>query len=596
MSKNEVTPFSVADWAIFIGMLAVSAATGVYYAIVKGGQKTTSQYLVANRKLGCVPLAISYFVTFVSSIAVLGFPSEIFVHGIMFSWILVSCVLGYGISAYVFAPVIRGLDIVSIYEYIDLRFHYSLRIASAILFTISINFYMATTLVGPALAFQAVQNVDYWITIVVTGSICTFYTTLGGLKAVVWSDVFQSIVMMTSVIVVMAMATVDAGGATAVYEHNKINGRLNLLEVSPDPTIRITVWSIIIGQTIFSLTLSVNQGSAQRVLAAKSIRQAQGTIMLSLCILEVFIALLFLTGLSLYAYYDNNLMPLLPAINSTFSPLYNVTMPSQDWREPNYEPNYSTPDQILIYFVSSRLGQIPGLQGLFISCLFAGALSSISSGLNGLVAVILKDMILPWRQWRSKRNYRPVVHNDARDTTISKGLTVMFGIVFTALGLGVPYMGTFIVITTAVQGVFAAPVLGAFTLGMCYPRANTWGVFIAVMIGTGWGIWVALGATLTRYGLVTPLPFYKMSFMWYPFMNWFITVVLGILISEIRRCIAPSERGHKVDPKLLIRCLRPKYSYSPNEGQDTHEREVIMTEMNINRDEYLKCRQSTLDD
>ncbi|XP_077989524.1 sodium-dependent multivitamin transporter-like [Glandiceps talaboti] len=485
-------------------------------------------------------------------------------------------IIGITIMTFTFIPVIRGLEIVSIYEYVSLRFHHSLRIAVSCLYLLTTNLYMATTLVGPALAFQAVQGIDYWITIVITGAVCTFYTTLGGMKAVIWTDVFQCIVMLSSIIVVMVLATNQAGGLNTVFEYNNYHGRLDIFEFGPDPTIRLTFWGVL-SLMFYSMGTMVNQGAVQRIMAAKSVGQAKGTVLLTIPLNMVMFSLLFVTGLALFAFYDNDLTPLWPSINSTFSPLDNITVPPQDWEEPNYVPNYRTPDQILIFFVSSKLGHIPGLQGLFVSCLFAGALSSISSGLNGLVAVILRDMILPWRRWRSIRTDQPMTQNDFRDTTITKGLTFLFGIVSTVLAFGVPYLGTFVQITAVIFSAFASPILGTYTLGMCYPRANTWGAFIAIIIGTSWGMWVSLGNVLSMKAMIPVLPFYKISFVWYGFMNWTVTVIFGIVVSEIRRCIVPSERKKKVDPKLLLSFLRPKHP--PHEEQKSPE-SVRLTEPN----------------
>ncbi|XP_072016872.1 sodium-dependent multivitamin transporter-like [Amphiura filiformis] len=87
-------------------------------------------------------------------------------------------------------------------------------------------------------------------------------------------------------------------------------------------------------------------------------------------------------------------------------------------------PNYTSPDQILIYFISQEFGNLPGYQGLFIACLFAGSLSTVSSGLNGLTAVTLVDIIRPFRKWRRKdQDKADSQSREESDTRLSKILS-----------------------------------------------------------------------------------------------------------------------------------------------------------------------------
>ncbi|XP_077864273.1 sodium-dependent multivitamin transporter-like [Saccoglossus kowalevskii] len=453
MASNDVISFGVVDWIVFIAMLAVSTATGVYHAFAKGGQKTTSEYLLANRKMRALPIATSYFVSLASSIAILGLPAESFLFGIQFILSTVGIVIGHVICAFTFVPLVRGLDIISIYEYFSLRFHFIIRIMISSLFLLWVIIYMATTLVGPAIAFQAAQGVEYWITVLATGLICTFYTTIGGMKAVIWADVFQCIIMTSSVLAVLVIGTIKAGGMAEVMAYNNEHGRLDLFEWDPDPTLRYSFWSLMIGQAFKHMAGSTNQGAVQRILASKSTRHAQKTFLLAIPFFIFLIVMSIITGLVLFAYYDNNTITMI---------------------DTRYVPNYATPDQILVYFVSANLGHIYGIQGLFVSCLFAGSLSSVSSGLNAAVAVLLRDVILPWRKWRSKQSEQTLSENDAKDTVISKIITFVFGTIVIGLAFGIRYLGTLIVITSKVIGVTGGPVLGAFTLGMCFPRANTW--------------------------------------------------------------------------------------------------------------------------
>ncbi|XP_070578328.1 sodium-dependent multivitamin transporter-like [Ptychodera flava] len=561
MSDGLATPLGVVDWIVFIAVLAVSAITGVYFCLAKGGQKTTPKYFLANRKLGCVVLATSYFVTFTSSMSILGLPAEIYVNGIAFVFALIGVVLSGLLVVFTFVPVIRGLDIISVYEYMALRFHPAVQITCAGCFAFLVLLYMGSTMIGPGIALEATDNAAYWITVVATGSVCTFYTTLGGLSAVVWSDVFQFMVMFASIVAVLVIGTIDSGGITEVLRRNYQKGHLQI-DTRFDLTARSSMWSMLLSGIMTALINVINQGAVQRIMAAKSVRRAQGTLLLTVPFKLAVYSMMILTGLALFSFYNNKLTPLFPPINGTFSPTENFTVNLELLYEEldtvNYEPHFKRPDQILVYFVSGTLGYIPGIQGLFISSLFAGSLSSISSGLNAMVAVALRDIVKPWRRWRSRRSNCPLQESDARDIVISKILTLVFGLISTALALVLPHLGTLINISMITFGAIGGPIAGAFTLGLSYPRANSWGTLVGICIGILLGMWIGVGTMLARMGTATMLPVYKITPPLYGMASFVVTISVGILISEIVRCIKPSEKRKNVDPKLLIPCFRPK--------------------------------------
>ncbi|XP_070578331.1 sodium-dependent multivitamin transporter-like [Ptychodera flava] len=301
--------------------------------------------------------------------SLLGLPTEVYIHGIAVAFSMVGTIIGTLLITFTFVPVIRGLEIISVYEYMALRFHPFVQITCAGSFALLINLYMGSTMIAPGIALEATNGAAYWRTVVVTGSVCTFYTTLGGLSAVVWSDVFQFLVMVASVIAVTVIGTIDAGGVTEVFNHNYEEGHMDV-DYRFDLTLRTSIWSMTATGISATLAMSVNQGSVQRVMAAKSVRGAQGTVLMFLPFKIIVYSIMFVTGLILLAFHNNKLTPLFPPINGTFSPIENFTVDMdlqyEDWDKVNYEPRYKRPDQILVYFVSDRLGHIPGIQGLFL--------------------------------------------------------------------------------------------------------------------------------------------------------------------------------------------------------------------------------------
>nr|XP_006817833.1 PREDICTED: sodium-dependent multivitamin transporter-like [Saccoglossus kowalevskii] len=117
-------------------------------------------------------------------------------------------------------------------------------------------------------------------------------------------------------------------------------------------------------------------------------------------------------------------------------------------------------------------------------------------------------------------------------------------------------MGPFVVISNTIFGTSGGPLLGVFTLGMFYKRSNTCGALIGMVVGFCCGLWVSVGAIVTKNS-DDALEIYKLSFMWYSTFSWSITVILGITSSEIYRCIKPSITALEIDPMLLVTFLRP---------------------------------------
>ncbi|XP_070578595.1 sodium-coupled monocarboxylate transporter 1-like [Ptychodera flava] len=154
-NSNDPVPFGVADYVLFSGMLAISAITAIYHGFAKGGQHSTSRYLLADRKMHFLPVAMSILVSFTSPLALMGTPAEVFVYGAGVSSQLIASLWFLPLLAFIFVPVFHDLALASAYEYMELRFNFALRITVALLFMFQSLFYIAACLIGPALAIEA---------------------------------------------------------------------------------------------------------------------------------------------------------------------------------------------------------------------------------------------------------------------------------------------------------------------------------------------------------------------------------------------------------------------------------------------------------
>ncbi|XP_070579148.1 sodium-coupled monocarboxylate transporter 1-like [Ptychodera flava] len=156
--STDAVPFGALDYVIFGLVLAVPVAMGLYQAFAKGGQHTTSRYLVADRTMRALPVAMSFLVSFMSPITFLGSPAEVYANGYMYSLGILSAFWAFPFFSAVLVPVYHGLKLNSSYEYLSLRFNNWLRLLASALFILREILYISFCLLGPALAFEAVSK------------------------------------------------------------------------------------------------------------------------------------------------------------------------------------------------------------------------------------------------------------------------------------------------------------------------------------------------------------------------------------------------------------------------------------------------------
>ncbi|NWX30417.1 SC5A6 protein, partial [Notiomystis cincta] len=257
--------FTAIDYSIFALLLVLSSAIGLFYALSGDRQRTVQEFLLANREMGCLPVALSLLASFQSAVAILGVPAEIFRFGTEYWFLGCSYFLGLLIPAHIFIPVFYRLRITSTYEYLELRFNKTVRILGTVTFIFQMVIYMGVVLYAPALALNAVTGFDLWSAVLTMGLVCTLYTTLGGLKAVIWTDVFQTLVMLAGQVAVIVVGAQRVGGMARVWHVAEQEGKISGIDLDPNPLERHTFWSLAVGGVFMMLSLyGVNQAQVQR--------------------------------------------------------------------------------------------------------------------------------------------------------------------------------------------------------------------------------------------------------------------------------------------------------------------------------------------
>lgn len=219
--------FVALDYAVLISFLVLSAGIGVYFAWHDRRGNSNRQFLTANRQLNWLPVSMSMMASFLSAASVLGVPAEVFVRGSTFWYGSISTTLAILMAAFIFMPMYYKMDITSINEYLEKRFSSrAIRKIGSILFIVHTLLYLGVALYGPSLALGSVTGFPVWSSILLNGAVCTFYTSIGGIKAVVWTDVVQVILIYVAYIMVIASGLHHLGGFGAMWQIAGEGGRL----------------------------------------------------------------------------------------------------------------------------------------------------------------------------------------------------------------------------------------------------------------------------------------------------------------------------------------------------------------------------------
>lgn len=472
--------FSLLDYVVFALYLLGTLAIGTLF--IKG-PRDLNEYFLAGRTMGSVVVAMTILASLFSGISFLAAPSEGYANGPLFYLANIAFFIATPVTAMLILPFYYNSRFFTAYQYLEERFSVQLRTLASASFIVRVLLWLAAATYAPALALEQATGMPLWFTILCTGLLTTIYTTFGGMRAVIWTDVMQLVVLAGGQLVIMLVALGRVpGGIDRVIEIGRQGGRLDL-SLSADPTVRLTLWGLLIGATFMHLVqMATDQVSVQRYLSARSLEVARRGLWLKLAMLLPVTVIFYGTGLVLYAFYQIHGDPLVAG-------------------------KITKADQILPYFVINELPH--GLPGLFIAAIYAASMSTISAGINSLTSASLVDFYQ--RLWR-----RPDL-SEKNQLRIARALTFGYGTLVVLLAFLVHRLGTLLEATNKVIGVVGGPLLGLFLLGILLKRATARGALIGWVAGLVLTLWVCFGTNI--------------SFLWYAMIGCLTTMVIGFATS-----------------------------------------------------------------
>ncbi|XP_068163616.1 sodium-coupled monocarboxylate transporter 1-like [Antennarius striatus] len=461
-----------ADYVVFALMLVVSTSIGVYFVWANRGQESSRDFLTGGRILTAFPVSISLTASFMSSITVLSTPAETYIYGAICLYFGIGYILATVVVSEVFLPFFYRMAITSAYEYLEMRFNRATRLLGTVIFIFQTLLYTGIVIYGPALALSQIADIDLWGGIITTGIVCTLYCTLGGLKAVVWTDVFQIGIMISGFMAVIIKSVILQGGLFKVISDSQQGGRLNFLDFDINPMRKYTFWTLVIGGTLNNLVISgIHQPQVQRYVSCKTITHARIALYIYMVGMCTFLVFTVFAGMCLFSVYKNC--------------------------DPWTAGQVSSLDQLMPYLVMYVLTDHSGLPGLFVAAVWSGALSTVSTSINALAAVTLEDLIKPYTNMSEKHLL-----------WLSKGLTVFYGILCIALAGLASVLGTMIQASVTVFTATGGPLLGTFILGILFPFTNSKGALSGLLLGLAASSCVSIGGLIypPSPAMARPLP------------------------------------------------------------------------------------------
>ncbi len=492
------------DYSLMVFYLVGITVLGVWFTRKK---ENTEDFLLAGGKVPWWAAAMTFVMALSSTVSLVGTPGEAYNNGLRFQILDWFAPFAAFICFGLFVRFYFLTKTFTPFSYLERRFDVRVRAIITILYIFSRLSYLALVLFSCSVVFKGAANWEPWISILVLGCVCMLYCSLGGFKAVIWTNVIQFIVMWggLSAAVIACLNSVD-GGLFGVFKYSFEHGRgyefsEGFFKFSPYE--RLSIW-LLLYSSLFSYMFycSSDQMSLQPLLSTSSYKNARNTFITSVFLFLPMSSVLYFLGLAMFTYFGQNPVAGSEQLNG---------------------------DTALFYFVSQKMPA--PLPGLVVSAMLAAAVSTVASGLAGTASVVTKDLFLRF----ARKNA-----TEQQQVTFSKIATLIVGILCTALALMIivssSTLGESLIEASAIYIAFMCIVPTTFLIGVLNPRCNSNHALVGMLFGTlitaGMIVWYMYGKL---YG--TPI-----SFMFLQIPGGIGTILFGLIVPFIINNKPPQDK------------------------------------------------------
>lgn len=477
------------DWLIVIAYLILMLLLG-YFSSKKN--KTAEDYVLGGKSMNPFMIGISLFATMFSTLSYLSYPGEMIKYGPVFLTGILAFPIASLIVGKYLIPHFMNLKVKSAYEILEIKLGPKTR-KLGVLFFLSLRFLWMTTIIYATVdtAFVPIFNLSKSLVpliSIILSILTVVYTTMGGIKAVVKTDVAQSVIMFCGLIVTIIIILSKLDSIQTLFD-SSFSSHWGSVEFKIDPIKRMTIGNIFIMTLVWQVcTAGSDQMAIQRYLSTKDIKSAKHSYSVSLWGSSFIQILLGITGICVMVYFTLNANMLEGGINL-----------------------FEQADILFPVFI--RIGLPTGITGLIASAILATAMSSLSSGLNSSSAVIAEEII----RGRLGEN-----KNDISNLQLIKKTSVIIGIIVALSSFFIPYItGNLFDVIQKVVNLVVAPLFVLFFLALFIPFATDRATFFA-------GITSLIIAILIAF-----FEIFGISSLWIMTLSLLGGIIVGIMISYI---------------------------------------------------------------
>jgi SSS family solute:Na+ symporter len=447
------------DWVIILTYMSAMIGLSVYLG---RSQSSEEDYFVGGRKLSWWSVGMSTMATQTSAISFISIPAFVALkEGGGLTWLQYELAVPLAIILVMafLIPFFRKLKLVSVYEYLEWRYDPSVRSLVSLVFLVSRGLSTGVGVYASGIVLSVCLGIPLWLTIVIIGVVTVIYDTIGGITAVVYSDVIQMVILVGGIIICIIYAEEMIGSPADVWAAFP-----EVRRIAIDPATGLSggeysvpFWAFLIGGIfLYTSYYGTDQSQVQRELSAATTADTKKSLLLNGFARFPLTALYVILGVVMFAVYHNS--------------------PDLRFQVPYDKPDYLVPQFILLHIPQ-------GLRALIFASLLSAAMSSLDSALNSLSAATVHDFIAP----RLKDKDRLLL--------VSKLTTVGWGILITGFAFVVGGISeTVIESINKIGSAFAGPILAAFAIGVLSKNVTAKGIIVGILCGVGFNLflWVCM--------------------------------------------------------------------------------------------------------
>jgi len=540
------------DWAIVVVYIVWIVYDGLRRA--KGTDKVEG-YFLGNRSLPWWVAGLSVMATQMSAVTLVGTTGQAYLTGLRFIQFYFGLPLAMIILSMTVVPFFHRAKVFTAYEYLERRFDVRVRTLTSFLFLMGRAFSLGVTLAAPAVVMSAILGWQLPLTVLVICVPMIFYTSLGGVQAVAWTDVKQMFIivsgMLAAVVVLVLGITKHVGFGQALHLAGA-TGRLHAVDFKFDVRETYTFWSGIVGGLFLMLAyFGCDQSQVQRYLTAKSENEARDSLMMS-AFVKIPLQLLVLTiGVLVFLFYLFQTPPML--FNRAYDKQVAAGPHAAEYqrlqqrfdqaivnrqtaaesgnrdafladdevvrniraravaivKETTGDSRYADVNYVFPTFVTTSMPI--GLVGVLIAAIFAAAMSASAGELNALATATVIDFY---------RRHFVKEASDAHYLAVSRMSTIAWGLFACVVAMYAANQGSLIEVVNRYGSFFYGSLLGVFMLAILTKRATPTGALVGLIAGMAVVLTVAF-SPWTR----------DIAFLWHNLIGAAVVVVVGLAVS-----------------------------------------------------------------